>query len=199
MLINFKKKYIFFHIPKTGGTTVHKNLRHKSRHERRKEFWGWFSAHKTYSEVKPFLETRGAINFHKFCFVRNPYDKIYSGFLQGNGYGYEKSREGFNKFINELDNKIIYDKSRLHITPMHHFVYYEGKCMMDEIYRMENFEEDFNKILEKYEYEKQYFNRNVKNNKFDKLKYIDMYNKKSIEKINTLYDTDFEYFGYDKL
>ena len=88
VLISDKKKYIFIHIPKTGGMTIKETIKSQDKDIKNMEkiklkyninnyFYISREYHYTYNELKNYLQN-DFNNYFKFAFVRNPYDRLYS-------------------------------------------------------------------------------------------------------------------------
>ena len=118
-----KKKSIFIHIPKTAGTSILKSL------------GGWAGDHCSYREYLQASPTKFK-EYFKFCFVRNPYDRLVStyNYLK---YGGNKTSDlimqrriqneydTFDKFVrNFLNHDVIYRVNLL--KPQYWFIYDEG-------------------------------------------------------------------------
>ena len=79
-----------------------------------------------------------------------------------------------------------------HNKPQYTFLTYNGELINCLICKMETLSED----LEKHGY----LNFNIHENVNKKIKdYFKFLNKESIELINSYYDLDFKYFGYNKI
>ena len=81
VLISNKLKYIYIHIPKTGGSTIKKTLpftpikyNHGIGYD--KNIYILNTYHSKVDELKLDLT-----NYYLFTFVRNPYDRLYSSYL----------------------------------------------------------------------------------------------------------------------
>lgn len=124
---------------------------------------------------------------------------IYIGiYLEYFKWSYRLIKNDFNRFtienINKLENSIFGD------------LYKEQYLYIDEnkinfIGRQENFSNDMNKIMKKFNIKSNIKNDNIRNPNNYKgfYKYINKYNKESIDLINKKYDIDFKKFQYKKL
>lgn len=191
-----KYKCIFIHIPKVAGTSV----------------LTLFMGNQVRRDHLSYREFQGADSFsfndyYKFCFIRNPYDRLVSTYEYLKSGGNKKQDKYFESILNEkyktfdsfvldfLDNEIIH--SHLLFKPQYTYIYdYKDECMVDFVGRFECLESDFRVVSNKLglkgelkkinsstrkEYQKYYFSPDV------------------IKKVNMLYKKDFELLGYDYL
>ena len=82
-MINFKKKFIFIHIPKTAGTSIESSLDEEGSILKRGEIEYGYSRplnHLTLSQALNYrnFDRNLTKDFFKFTFVRNPWDKVIS-------------------------------------------------------------------------------------------------------------------------
>ena len=203
MLICEKKKFIFIHIPKNSGTAMTNEIQKRYNQsqilrdvERNGINIGIDKMHLYYDVIYKFISKEILDNYIKFCIIRNPYNKLYSA------WNFIKDRHGYsdiNDFIKyKLDENFIYGKeiipndARVHYRPQFTFVYdNEYNIFVDFIIRYENLNEDIFKLNKKYNLDIPLYD-----NSNSKKSYINLFNKESIIKINTLYKKDFELFNY---
>ena len=76
MLISHKYKYIYIHIPKTGGISIKDALQGTYDKVLSKRIM----QHATLSEVERLIESKRFNRYFKFCFIRNPWDWYVSMF-----------------------------------------------------------------------------------------------------------------------
>jgi hypothetical protein len=219
MILSERREFVFIHNPKCGGTSVREEL---MQFDTTSDFFWMFDdlngatidkAHlplfilkKKYPEYFRLLK-----KYFTFMFVRNPYARTVSAFIQNNPELLEASdssekelvyRERLNGFIRDMDQKSL---TGLQVE-FRHFVrqvdlaYIGKKCFVDTIMKLEewpkclnklkNFLPDVAELLESAE------KRNVRSVVRDA---VDDLTHESIKKINTLYRTDFDVFGYDMI
>ena len=188
----YQTKTIFIHIPKTAGTSLVKSI------------YGDVSAegHRRMSFYEDIF-TNKLTKYFKFCFVRNPYDRLYSSykFLQKGGMNkhdekafemHLKKHTDFEDFVlngltKELMNEII------HFIPQTNFICNDkGLVLVDFIGKFENIKKDIVTLEEKLNLEiiLPHLNSNKKDN------YINVYTYKMMKKVKEFYKNDFEILGY---
>ena len=202
--INKKFKNVFIHIPKCAGGSMAS-----------KDFVGGIG-HKTLSMLS--IEKGFDRSYIKWCFVRNPYDRIESAYfwiLHKHKNLYKnflkpakltKDKKGLEYFIENLEEMLpdVYDPYEkykcfsAHIYPMFYFIKHPS-IRLDFIGRMENIKDDWLKIISRIEdiSGRKIRNKSLIDNK-DKIIRprkieLDNYHKKIIENV---YKKDFEMFSY---
>ena len=144
--IFLEKNCLFFHIPKTAGISVSKSLFGDVK-------WG----HRSVSFYKSYYGEDTFNTLYKFCFVRNPYKRLFSAytFLKQGGINnqdlefsksYLKEYINFNEFVLKgLERKEI--MNWVHFKPQYTFICDENdKVVMDFIGKVENLNTDFNTV-----------------------------------------------------
>jgi len=197
-------KAIFIHIPKNAGTSmeeclggdlkkIHKGNVHASpRDKLYKKLWSDES-------------------YFKFCFTRNPFDRLVSAYeydnMMAKGKGYamrakgpdtgrrkkiarlaELGTEGFNIFVKDF----FYNRKRKAPYWYRRQSYWTEGVKYDFIGRFENIENDFQFVADKLQIENKLKKINVSQRK----KYKDYYNEESIEIVSKYYKKDLEKFNY---
>jgi len=182
-------KTIFFHIPKTGGNSIYESLFDKQQ-------WG----HRDVSYYKFVFGRKKFNEYFKFCFVRNPFDRLYSAycFLKNGGMNeidqhfnseYLSVYTSFEDFINNgLNKKEII--SWTHFKPQYSFVTNKKrKLVVDFVGKLENIENDFNYLKNKLN------KKNASLNHLNKSKKNTIKLSESSKKIiKTIYKDDFILF-----
>ena len=144
--IFLEKNCLFFHIPKTAGISISKSLFGDVK-------WG----HRSVSFYKSYYGEDTFNTLYKFCFVRNPYKRLFSAytFLKQGGINnqdlefsksYLKEYTNFNEFVLKgLEKKEI--MNWVHFKPQYTFICDENdKVVMDFIGKVENLNTDFNTV-----------------------------------------------------
>ena len=138
-----EKKCLFFHIPKTAGISISNSIYGDIK-------WG----HRTVNYYKSYYGDEVFNSLYKFCFVRNPYDRLFSAytFLKKGGINDQDlafSEKHLNEYLDfedfvlrGLEKKEIMEW--VHFRPQHTFVCDDNdKMVMDFVGKMENINEDF--------------------------------------------------------
>ncbi len=185
-------KTIFIHIPKTAGMSLAQAI------------YGDVvgSAHRKVSFFRYILK-KELDDYFKFCFVRDPYDRLYSAykFLEKGGVNHHDKR-AFDRFlsryknfedfvINGLSNKVM--NEIIHLVPQIDFICdKKGKILVDYIGKFENLQIEIKTLSEKLNKEiiLSHLNLNKKKS-FDKV-----FTDKMRKRVRKLYAKDFEILGY---
>jgi hypothetical protein len=217
MRISHKHKFVLISIPKTAGTTIRYVLDYysdikSSSSLRNRLYYHHISA----GDLKVHFNKQNWDwnKYYKFCFARNPWDRMVSAF-------YFKK-----KMINILNTTHISDTTRLmerkwfqdtllgarefsewilkqnnseypasYIVPFQKpLVFENGNTLVDYIGRFENLQEDFNIICDKIGIPRQELpHKNATKHKH----YTEYYDDETREIVAERYANDIEYFGYE--
>ena len=216
--INHDKKAVFIHIPKTGGSYVaeilSKNYGFKSYYLQRPDHkifcWGKDESvdkhenkiHGTlmYYKTSPYINKIMNMDDNKwntyfiFTFVRNPYDRIVSGWNYINRYNIP-----FNKYIDFNYKANSYDYWHVFMSQTRHLISNNGKIRADYIGKFEDLENNLKYILNKLGFDKiihKLFLKNEKKHKNYKLYYE---NSLIIEKVNLIVKEDLKNLDYEEM
>ena len=192
-----EKKFIFIHIPKTGGTSVKKILSEKVKIE----------GFKINGELVEYNKnTHLGINkeqfekykdYYKFVFVRHPYQWIKSY------YNFHSNKSDFYKNITSKKIKntinVSFDEwlNELKIFNQTDFFTNGDEILVDKVCRLENFEEDLVDVFKKININSNFKNIKMKDSKkfnIDTIKNLNDNQKKMIQKICA---KDFRLLGYE--
>ena len=166
--------------------------------------WG----HRSVNFYKSHYGEKVFNSLYKFCFVRNPYDRVKSW------YNYHINTEPYkSQTLNEwiqngcpthwkVQNQTNWRKENL--SPLLQFNFVDGKTKVDFVGKIENFEEDckliiskLNKLFEDNGLEKRISYKTLQANRStDQTK--EQITDENKELIYTMFRKDFEYFGYEK-
>jgi chondroitin 4-sulfotransferase 11 len=149
MIISHKYKFVFIAIPKTGTQSI-------------AEFFIRLDPetivvpkHAKISDLNKYLKS--SKDYYKFCFVRNPFDRVVSMYYQWKKplYIYKKERKylfdlsnnnSFSEFIRILkEDRPDFWKDEIEFN----YISIDNKLAVDFIGRFENLQEDFNKVCER--------------------------------------------------
>lgn len=177
---------IFIHIPKVAGTSIERILKLNP-----KENYG---GHSTAIGIKKHYPKEFG-EYYKFSFVRNPYDRVSSAYFYLKNSPLNKALQNHNIKdsidINDYIKNYFPNDHILHLWPQYKFITDQDIILVDDVFRYENLEEDWEKVCNKLKINLKlpYFNPSKK----DSFKYT----SNSINTINEFYKKDFELFGYE--
>jgi hypothetical protein len=189
--------------------------------------------HITYADFALLPESREGL--FTGAFVRNPYDRVYSGFLQLQrdvreqpsapfprpwikamvmrqlADNYAQLAAGnfdFDNWFSLVEEYQIYEaghNSSFPLYPSHYWTGVDRRRNVDFVGKTENFEPDFDAFCQEIGLRppRERANANVSGLVSDsqmmgRPRYAHLMKAASISKINTLFDADFELFGYEK-
>ena len=189
-MISHDHKCIFLHIPKTGGISFKTILSQNVTVDNK--FKGGHPKLSYYSKVWNIN------SYFKFCFVRNPWDRLLSCYIYLKGGGRNNCRHDIEagkvlkdiEFLNFIKN--IYNYNFLHIRPQMYFI--EDISNFDFIGRFETLQEDFNIVCDKIGIPRQQLPHI---NKSKHKHYTEYYNEEAKQIVAEKYAQDIEYFGYE--
>jgi len=214
MIISYKHKYVFIHIPKTGGTSISHVLSKSLDTNSDIMLMHWMSSEELKNNQKtaikhdmPFSghlaarhidrKLKDSKKYFKFAFVRNPWDRLVSL------YFYLLSTCN-NNMTCSFTEWIMNDISRIGNIPLSCMLIHKKQpqierltnnnvLLVDFIGRFENIHEDFDKITNNIGV----YNTGLPHkNKTHHDHYAKYYNNKTINKVRQWYKEDIDYFGY---
>jgi hypothetical protein len=204
MVVCHRRKIIFVHIPKTGGTSVEEMLTDYGMFTL--EFHGVLGGralhHFTAIELMSALGKNMFNNYYKFAFVRNPYEKMVSEYywcrIPGVGF---RNKQSFNDFIKYVENIVKNKKFYTniyhdHFIPQYYFIFNNKQLLVNDVYKFEDIKIALPLIKEKLKIRGPilHTNKNRFKSNADKLVLTD----EQKEKIYNLYKIDFDVFNYNK-
>ena len=150
-------------------------------------------------------------NMFKFCFVRNPYDRLVSEYFwkikdNDTRLGLNCANIDFRTFILRLENKFDYllelpHHEVSHFLPQHMFVCNtQDELMVDFVWKYEDgLETGLKTLLEELNYNDVENISLPKNNvtRHKRKKYTEYYDEETKNIVYNLYKKDFDIFGYD--
>lgn len=199
MIVNNSYKFLFVHIQKTTGMSIRRSL---------SELQYNVKLNNAHSFINT-INIKDYLNHFKFCFVRNPWDRLvswYNMFLNKGSHNefskYILTSKNFSEFLDKTD--IINDSDcdvkktnnypkSISFNQLDYVSDNDDNVLVDFIGRYENINEDFKFISDKL---------NVKLNlthinKFNHDNYKTYYKDSDIEKVYNMYKRDIDYFGYE--
>lgn len=188
-MLDITKKFIFIHIPKTGGTSITKFLYPNFSDERLRTY------SKKHFYISDYIK-EGVVNldeFFKFAFVRNPYERALSHYfylaVDRLEPRYKITYSSFYDFARKIDIKCRYSQPQADCL-----LDEKGKLCVDFVGKFENLQEDFNFICDKISAPRQKLPHINKTNHKHYSQYCD---DRTLELIQKMYAKDFEYFDYE--
>jgi hypothetical protein len=184
----FRLRCIFFHIPKTAGLAVCDGL-----------FGDRAAGHMDVETAKVVFGEWRFRSFFKFCFVRNPWDRLVSAFhYLRHGHpdspiaNVVKASLSFTDFVNgALSSPIV--QGELHIRPQHLFVVDKrGRLQMDYVGRFERLQRHFDVVAQRLGVT----GRLARQNQSLHADYRDYYDDQTRRIVGEFYRRDIDLFGY---
>ena len=186
-MINHEHKFVFIHIPKTGGSSIESI------------FMDGLGETHDYPGKHSILKKKSKDGFFTFAFVRNPYDKIlshYTFFAKKTKMGLADYYDGgsFPGFVHYYCAQQRQGWKRNDFLPQFDYLTLTGKtCDVDYVGRFENMQNDFNEICDRIGIKRQELpHKNKTNHKH----YTEYYDDETREIVSEKYAKDIEYFGY---
>ena len=191
MIISHKHKFIFIHIPKTGGVSVYETL---SKICGGNDILKKDSArHVSAQKIKIRVGDKLWNSYFKFAFVRNPWDRQLSLYFyirktQDNKYHKQVMKHNsFNEFILGLSRNHCVFPQQYNVTDDN------NKLIVDFIGRLENIERDFQIICKRIGLP---YIKLPHLNKSKHKHYAEYYTKETERVVAEEYKDDIEMFGY---
>ena len=137
------KKFVFCHIPKTGGRSIAKMVRPLCN----RRVGGVHTRMRRLLRQEPDLE-----DYFSFCMVRNPYDRVLSAYR----FLFRRERDiEFREFVLNLENYLgpqgrkFRHFGRHFITPCYDFITVEDEIVVKQICRFEHFLDSLAPVAER--------------------------------------------------
>ncbi len=187
-MINHQHKFLFIHIPRTGGSSIESQFNYKEKIEKNK--------HWNLNDWKNHLNSNDFDSYFKFTFVRNPWDIIvskyfdkgwYSSPIQGRGgeIGYHSGKT--------LKYFLEHYKPAIHESGDSLLDYFDPE-QMNFVGRFENRSQDLEYICKKIGIN---INTNTKARSHkNKKHYTEYYDDETRAIVAEKYAQDIECFGY---
>lgn len=189
----FNNDIIFLHIPRTGGTLIEDTLKKKMKIKFiGPDKNGLSLQHYTLNNILTNLESK---NYLTFTFVRNPFDKILSSYLNWTIDNTPNFDDYINMVKEVVDKKLYLNISHIKTNDISHYIpqyIMIGNNKLDFIGRFEDYETDIIK-LSKYKNLNNLSSINIKKNNIN---YREYYNNRNRKIIEDLYKEDLKLFNY---
>mgnify|MGYP001341121336 CR=1 FL=1 len=190
-MICHKHKFIFIHIPKTGGTSI------ESLFIKDADIKDVPKKHHTVHDINGELLKK----YYAFTFVRNPWDRMvsYYKFRIKRSFAMFNHGGSFQEWIRFLcsDDVQKIKPYHFHLAIMNQYQFLVSKSNeipLDFIGKFENLQQDFNIICDKIGIPKQQLpHKNTTEHKH----YTEYYDDETREMVAEKYKKDIEYFGYE--
>jgi hypothetical protein len=220
--INHEKKSIFIHNPKTAGKYIWKNL---EQHYDFKHYLPKRPDHMNFcgvenSKFAPYNKKYGVIqyaitsddlnkmmgldaqkwnDYKKFCVVRNPYERLVSGWNFLNKIA--RRNISFEEFIFTPENSVSdYEYCHTFMPQYQQMIDMDNNYRIDHLLKFENLEQDFRSSLEMMGFRKEDIIHNTKKiNSFhhdDFSSYIT--SQDILDRVNEICAEDLQHFHYKK-
>ena len=143
-----KRQCIMIHIPRTAGVSVTTTL-----------FGGLAGGHWDAEAYRFVIGDKLFSRYFKFCFVRNPWDRLVSAFHHLPQSRWPEDREWAARHLSEFESFGDFVRrwltpsnavKKVHFKPQCDFVCLEdGALAVDKVYRYETLEKDFREVAER--------------------------------------------------
>ena len=144
MIYSNSNKFMFYHIPKTAGTSLHTVLKKYAVGSHVNE--PHLTRVRSHVGVEPTWDKYKGSEYFSFAIVRNPYDRMFSL------YNFLKRRRVIKETLEEFINKMDREPSQFKLLN------YNGVVPLSFVGKFENLEEDFNFIADKINIKERYKN-----------------------------------------
>jgi hypothetical protein len=189
-----ESKTLFLHIPKVAGVSISEAL-----------YGNQSGGHLSLRVLQHTLKIDNLENWQVFAFVRDPWDRVYSGYrflttggmYSGDaelGQEIEKTVDSFDEFVIEwLDEEKL--RSVIHFRPQFEFlVNLEGRIELDFLGRFESLSEDYERLRDFLGFGTPLKSLNITQG--SKKPLAEVYSVQAAKKVEKLYARDIAEFGY---
>lgn len=210
MLFSKKKRFLFVHVPKTGGTSIVSVLKKDSNRvplplraigyafdDRGVKLPSWtypitgYPYHVSAKALKEFWGDEEFSKYYKFAFVRNPWDLTVSEYF----YILRKKNHHLHRKVSKLNGfeDFVSWKENNYVRPQANWLCdHEGHLLMDFVGKFENYTNDANNILKELGSSMVVPHKNAT----QKSDFREYYNDELVERVAEIYAPDIELFGY---
>lgn len=214
--VNHDLKALYIHIHKTGGTTIAMNLKkhygfktyylRRPDHEKfcfdkkKKKYINYENrVHGiiNYYKTSPYINKKMNMtkekwdSYYKFCFIRDPYDRIVSAWNHVNRFNIP-----FKNFLNLKDTCNDVEYMHMFMPQYRSMINEKAKKYINYVGYFENFDNDFEKILNNIGIVNILHNKENKLNVRNHKKFYTYYDQETLDKVNILMSEDFKNLDY---
>tara|TARA_A200000159_G_C7326481_1_gene341214 strand:+ start:721 stop:1323 length:603 start_codon:yes stop_codon:yes gene_type:complete len=196
-MISHHRKFIFVHIPKCGGTSIESVFgAWQNKHSQNYFHLGDNRQHFLLNEILD--KYPGCSNYFKFAFIRNPFARILSEYNYILSNCKKLKDLSFKEFILNLEYYFKNFAYEYHdVSLCDYLVNKEGEIIVDFVGRLENFQDDFNKVCDNINMPNLTLPHAMKSsNSSNEKNYIKQYDDETRKIVAEKYAKDIEYFGY---
>ena len=195
---NHDLKLIWFRIPKVGSTTLADTL-HTINFFKDCKYDNNLKVRVNPTDIMENITLR---NYNKFCFVRNPWDRLvasyYNRIIQSKRIGNE-----FNDIKDLTFENILYrvcelkdDEVDEHFRSQSSYITYKDKLITTDIGKLETLQTDWGNITNKYNLKATTLKHLKKGGRPNKNKYQHYYNTETKKLVEKRFNKDIELFKY---
>ena len=193
-MISDKKKFIFVHIPKTGGTSIEIILRDLINEKcsivgDNTYYSNGSLKHATAEELLVRYDNDKFNEYLKFCVIRNPWDRLLSLYYWGGRGSYSKDK--FIKMLPKNKNNDCDLGSRTLWSVNKYICGKNNEILVDKILNFDTIEEDFNDLCEELGINVKLPHRNKGKHKTN---FREVMDEETIELINLYYNKEIKMF-----
>jgi tetratricopeptide (TPR) repeat protein len=194
-------KLLYFEIPKNASSTIKTilfSVENQYKYDPRYTKYMWYKKwQKRFPQMIVNWQEITTLPYLKFAFIRNPYERIFSGYLN-TAWQFSYQNTSFERFVDSLAERIqtpCEDLFNNHYKPFSYFVPKAGaNFLVDFIGKVENCEKDLKTIFYACGLKSSF--KIPKINKTKKQDYRSYYTTKAKLKIFQIYEEDIELGKY---
>jgi hypothetical protein len=182
-----KRKFVFIHINKCGGSSIIKSI------------WPVHKWHDTVKEVIGLIGEKEYHKLHSFTVVRNPWSKVVSQYnfrkqTNQNDLGVNpiSFKEWLKKTYGDFREERYVDDPKMFQPQVEWLKDLNGEVSIDSILRFESLEEDYNSLKKELGLSSSLKHRNSSK----KVDYSTYYDDESVAIISNFFREDIKLFGY---
>jgi hypothetical protein len=203
-LVSLSHKFLFVHIPKTGGNSIQNVLRLYSedqivclnplqdgveRFEVRNPNYS-YEKHSSLAEYESILGPDLFASLYKFACIRNPWERMISFYFSPHRQVTQWSRNEFVQFVEEVPSMLSYLGQRVSSFTSGSA---EALLGVNRLLRFERLQEDFDMVCHDLGIPRQVLPHR---NRSSRRHYSEYYDSRLVKLVSTKCAADIEYFGY---